>query len=59
MTAMLERRAQLDAISLRVGMDPSVVPWMPPYPKQLSQPWELEEPPYNEEDGEDEEEEDE
>ena len=47
-------RAQLEAISLRVGVDPSVVPQMPSYPEQLSKPWKPEEPPY-EEDDEDEE----
>ena len=47
-------RALLEAISLRVSMDSSVVPQMLPYPEQLSRPWELEEPPY-EEDTEDDE----
>ena len=46
-------RAQLDAISLRVGVDPAVVPQMPPYPEQLSRPWESEEPPYDEDEEED------
>ena len=45
----------LDAISLRVGADPSTVPHMPPYLDQLSRPWEPEELPYEEEDEEDEE----
>ena len=44
-------RAQLDAISLRVGM--ATIPQMPPYPKQLSRPWEPEEPSYEEDDKED------
>ena len=46
-------RAQLDAISLRVGVDTSAVQQMPPYPEQLSRPWVPEEPPYEEEDEED------
>ena len=48
--------AQLDVVSLRVGMDPTTIPQMSPYPNQLSRLWELEEPPYeDEEDDEDEE----
>ena len=42
-------RAQLDAISLRVGVDSFIVPQMPPYHKQLSRTWEPEEP-YDEDD---------
>ena len=42
-------RAQLDAISLRVGLDPTTIQQMSPYPNQLSQLWELEEPPYKDE----------
>ena len=51
-------RAQLDAISLRVGMDPTTILQMPPYPDQLSRPWEPEELLF-EEDEEEEEDEDE
>ena len=48
--------AQLDAINLRLGLDPTTIPQMPPYPDQLSRPWEPEEPPYeDDEDDEDEE----
>ena len=42
-------RTHLDAISMQVGVDPAVVPHMPPYPEQLTRPWEPEEPPYDEE----------
>ena len=52
-------RTQLDAISLRVSMDPATVPQTPPYPEQLTRPWEPEEPPYDEEKEEDERETDE
>ena len=45
--------AQLDVISLKVGMDPSTIPQMPPYPDQLSKPWEPDEPPYEEGDEKD------
>ena len=34
---------------MRVGVDPAVMPQMPPYPEQLNRPWELEKPPYEEE----------
>ena len=51
--------AQLDAISLRFGVDPSIVPQMPPYLDQLSRPWEPEEAPYKEEDEEDDDEDEE
>ena len=51
-------RVKLDAISLRVGVDPVAVPQMPPYPKQLNQPWEPEEPPYEEDEEEDNEDDD-
>ena len=44
-------RAQLDAISLRVGVDPSIVLQMLPYPE----PWE---PPYEEDNKEDDDEDD-
>ena len=44
-------RAQLHAIILRIGMDPTTIP-QPPYPNQLSRPWEPEEPLYDEEDEE-------
>ena len=40
--------AQLDAISLIVGVDSTTIPHMSPYPDQLSKPWEPEEPPYEE-----------
>ena len=46
--------AQLDTISLRLGEDPITIPHIPPYLDQLSRPWEPKEPPY-EEDDEDEE----
>ena len=46
--------AQLDAISLRISVDPTTILQMLPYPNQLSRPWESEELPY-EEDDEDEE----
>ena len=41
--------AQLNAISLRVGLDPTTIPQMLPCPDQLSRPWEPEEPPYEDE----------
>ena len=44
-------RSKLDAINLRVGVDPTTIPQMPPYPDQLSRPWEPEEPPYEDEEG--------
>ena len=50
-----ELRAQLEAISLKVGVDPSTAPRMPLYPEQLSRPRELEKPRYEEDDDEDEE----
>ena len=46
-------RAQLDAISLRFGVDPTTIPHMLPYPNQLSRPWDLEEPPYDKDEEED------
>ena len=46
-------RAQLDAISRRVGLDPTTIPQMPPYLDQLSRPWEPEAPPYEDEDEKD------
>ena len=46
-------RAQVQAINLRVGMDPSPIPQMPSYLEQLSRPWEPEEPPHEEDDEED------
>ena len=46
--------AQLDAISLRVGVDPTTIPQMPPYPDQLCWLWEPEEPPYEEEEDDEE-----
>ena len=49
-------RAQLDTISLRVCVDSTAVPQMPPYPKQLSRPWEPKEPPYDQDKEDDEEE---
>ena len=49
-------RAQLEAISLTVGVDPSTIPQMPSYLEQLSKPWEPEEPPYDEEYGDEDEE---
>ena len=51
--------SQLDTISLRVGVDPSAVPQVLPYPEQLSRPWEPEEPPYDEDDEDDNEDDDE
>ena len=51
--------AQLDANSLRVGVVPSAVPYMPPYLEQLRRPWEPDEPPYKEDDEEDDNEDDE
>ena len=50
---------QLDAISLQVGVDPTTVPQMPPYPEQLTRPWEPEKPPYDEDEEEDDTEDDE
>ena len=50
---------QLDAIILRDGVDPATMPEVPPYPDQLTRPWELEEPPYEEEEEDDDEEVDE
>ena len=41
--------AQLDAISLQVGVDAVAVPQMSPFPEQLTRPWEPEEPLYEEE----------
>ena len=51
--------AQLEAISLQVGVDPAIVPQMPPYPEQLTKPWEPEEPSYDDEEEEDDEDTDE
>ena len=51
--------AQLEAISLGVGVDHTVVPRMPLYLEQLTRPWEPEEPPYEEEKDDDDEEADE
>ena len=61
MTAVSERRCvpSLRPLAYRVGMDPSTISQMPPYPKQLSRPWEPEEPPYEEDDEEDNNEDDE
>ena len=36
--------------------DPTTIPQVPPYPDQLSKPWEPEESPYDEEDDDDDEE---
>ena len=52
-------RAQLDAISQRVGVDPAAVPQMQPYLKQLSLPWEPKELLYEKDEEEDEAENDE
>ena len=52
-------RAQQDAISFRVYVNPSAVPQMPPYLEQLSRPSEPKEPPYEEDDEEDDDEDDE
>ena len=41
--------AKLDQISLRCVVDPSTVPHMPDFPKELSRPWEPVKPPYKEE----------
>ena len=41
--------AKLDAINLRIGLDPNTTPQMPPYPSQFSQPWEPEALPYKDE----------
>ena len=53
--------AKLDAISLRVGLDPTItpqmLPQMSPFPDQLSRPWEPEALAYGDEDEEDEDEE--
>ena len=38
--------AKVDAISLRVGVDPTTIPQMLPDPNLLSRPLEPEEPPY-------------
>ena len=51
--------AQLDAIILRDGVDPTTMPKVPTSLENLTRPWELEEPPYEEEEEEDEEEDDE
>ena len=45
---------KLYAISLSVGLDPTTMPQMPPFPDQLSQPWEPKAPPYEEDDEKDE-----
>ena len=47
--------AKLDAISLCIGLDPTIMPQMPPFLDQLSRPWEPEAPPYEDEAEEDEE----
>ena len=44
--------AQLDAISLRVGLHLTTIPQMSPYPDKLSRPWEAEESPYEDDDEE-------
>ena len=49
-------RARLDALILRDGVDPATMPEVPTYPKNLTRPWENEEPPYEKEEEEDEEE---
>ena len=46
---------KLDVISLRVDLDLATTPPMPPFPDQLSQRWEPKEPPYEEDDEEDDE----
>ena len=43
--------ACLDALILNSGVDPMSMPQVPTYPDNLTCPWELEEPPY-EDDGE-------
>ena len=42
--------ARLDQIGLRYGVDPSTFPPMPPFLEELSQPSMPAEPPYQEED---------
>ena len=51
--------AQLNTIILRDGVDPVTMPEVPPYPNQLTRPWEPEEPPYEEKKEDDDEEADE
>ena len=51
--------AWVDAIILRDGVDPILMPEVPTYPENLTRPWEPEEPPYDEEEEDDGEEDDE
>ena len=44
--------ARLDALIMRDGVDPATMPEVPTYRENLTRPWELEEPPYEEEDEE-------
>ena len=39
----------LDALVLNSSVDPSSMPQVPTCPETLTRPWELEEPPYKEE----------
>ena len=45
---------RLDAIILRNSVDLEIMPEVPPYPENLIKPWELEEPPYEKEEKENE-----
>ena len=44
--------ARLDAVVLNSGVDPASMPQVPIYPKNLTRPWEPEEPPYKDKDEE-------
>ena len=47
--------ARLDALILRNGVDPATMPEVPAYSENLTLPWEPKEPPYDEEEDNDEE----